>query len=731
MNNAAHPTANFRLWSGLTAIILFRSCFLASLVFSLNSLNELGTPVSILCLATTAGTIAGSFLATSTLLSRGFFTLIAVLTLTASLFLETLSRIAALGETPSFYSYAFSLHGYLALASFVLAAIAAWGFFRFRHTLTLEAGALLMLSIWLFAGHRNFHFDSPQMVNTLAWWFGVEPVTMLISIGVISFSAISLYLYFAATPIAGSGRKISQVRGNPRPLAAILIFLFVALTVALIAGSTNRHYTQLAKTMTGNGVGEDSQEGMSPLGFHSALGSTNQPAALLRLDGDYKENPWIPMLYLRESALSSFNGREMVMASRDFDQDVPGTSPSETFRGEEDTSLGTRVPLRQSVYLLTDHKLGFAVDYPITIDPVRNPNPARFKAAFRAYSMVPAFKLTDLAQAPVGNPAWSAATRAHYLLTHPDPRYAQLAQEVTKNFNQPIEKTVAIIQFLNKTAIYTLTPNHETKPEDDPVAPFLFGDHRGYCVHFAHAITYMLRSLGIPARIGTGYLTDLSQAKDGHTLLRMSDRHAWAEAFVQGYGWIPIDIQPEQVESHADTQVDMKVLEELMTLLEPGEDILPKDILKGEASETKPEIPLPSMRSMGLAALLLLVLLGALKVYLRLRWKLASQTNTRTRWAYTALSASLFDLGLRRQPGETRAEFKQRLIQELSLETLSLNTLQQKVAYSHTSNDSDGDAITKHMQADLQALQALPRWRRILANLNPASVFHYISGGSW
>ena len=37
-------------------------------------------------------------------------------------------------------------------------------------------------------------------------------------------------------------------------------------------------------------------------------------------------------------------------------------------------------------------------------------------------------------------------------------------------------------------------------------AAFLFGNFTGYCVHSAHASVYLWRSLGLPARIGTGYL---------------------------------------------------------------------------------------------------------------------------------------------------------------------------------------------------------------------------------
>ena len=128
----------------------------------------------------------------------------------------------------------------------------------------------------------------------------------------------------------------------------------------------------------------------------------------------------------------------------------------------------------------------------------------------------------------------------------------------------------------------------------------------------------MLRSLGIPARIATGYLTDLSQAKDGHILLRMSDRHAWAEAYITQKGWVPFDTQPEQVESHADTQVDLKLLEELMGLVGPGEELFDEDLLDGETGVIEPNsYPLPAKRYIYITVLGTFLFLLILKLYLR------------------------------------------------------------------------------------------------------------------
>ncbi|MFM1846972.1 MAG: hypothetical protein RL417_446, partial [Pseudomonadota bacterium] len=295
----------------------------------------------------------------------------------------------------------------------------------------------------------------------------------------------------------------------------------------------------------------------------------------------------------------------------------------------------------------------------------------------------------------------------------------------------PVEKAARLVEYLSKKAIYTLTPNHKTAPHEDPVAPFLFGDMRGYCVHFAHAVTYMLRSLGIPSRIATGYLTDLSQSKDGHILLRMSDRHAWAEVFIVGFGWVPFDVQPEQVESHGDTQVDMKLLEELMGSLEPGEEILPKDITRDEPRMEEPswiEKFHPGI-ALGLAVLILFVVVS-LKLFLRFGWLLpASPAATLRRCARATLS-TLYDRGYRRQKGETRAEFRARLTAELGISPVEITTALTPFIYAPAA-PAHLAAIRELHRRDRTVLARTPWYSKVAGFLNPSSVIAALLGERW
>ena len=720
-------------------IIVVRTIILALVVIGLNQVETLGTHPAILVGSVFLGTILASALACTTLTHRGFALVGVALVVIfwscsiAAAYIPIQTTLLVLSP------YSITLHGELILICIMVSATSTWCFWRIRETPTFELLIMLAGCILALSGHREFRLDSPKALSTIAWSLGIDQVYMFSAIGLLIAVLTLVYLSLASLPIR---QKIQRQWSIPLTTLGKRSILLSTTGVLLLLGIfiatfyfTYGHYHRISTARLGNGVGENSQEGLSPLGFHSALGSTNQPAALVRLEGDYRENPFTPMLYLRENALSTFNGHEMVIASAAFDTDVAGTSPNEPYDGKEDSDLTARVPISHSVYLLADHKIAMAIDYPISIRPLKNPNPAKFKGSYRAYSVVPGFSKEMIREASVGDPRWDTATREHYLQTHGDTRYQELALSIASSESAPIPKALALTQFLSKKSIYTLTPNHTVAKDADQTAPYLFGDLRGYCVHFAHAMVYMLRSLGIPARIGTGYLTDLSQAKDGHILLRMSDRHAWAEIYLTDYGWVPFDIQPEQVENHADTKVDLKLLEDLMGLLDPGEEILPKDLEKNEPSfesEWQWSLSLPWRKYLFGLTILLLTCTVVVKVLMRYSWILTQNPYKRIRASYIALACRLAEIGYSRLPGETRSEYRERLRIELGFDVLPMvDSLTRSVYQSTKASSLSTTEIDRLRNAGLSQFSNLPWYSRFIAALNPISVKRFLFPGGW
>ncbi len=88
--------------------------------------------------------------------------------------------------------------------------------------------------------------------------------------------------------------------------------------------------------------------------------------------------------------------------------------------------------------------------------------------------------------------------------------------------------------------------NAEDVPEgSDPVQYFLTQSRRGNAALYASATVQALRAQGIPARYVEGYyLPDSMVGEDGVVTLTGHDAHAWAEAYFDGIGWLPLDTVP-------------------------------------------------------------------------------------------------------------------------------------------------------------------------------------------
>jgi hypothetical protein len=105
------------------------------------------------------------------------------------------------------------------------------------------------------------------------------------------------------------------------------------------------------------------------------------------------------------------------------------------------------------------------------------------------------------------------------------------------------EAVMAVTTYLQRNYHYSL----DIPPVPagrDPVDWFLFDVKTGYCEQFATAAALMLRSLGIPARLATGYATGDYNTVLNQTVVRERDAHAWVEVYFQQHGWVPVDPTP-------------------------------------------------------------------------------------------------------------------------------------------------------------------------------------------
>jgi len=123
-----------------------------------------------------------------------------------------------------------------------------------------------------------------------------------------------------------------------------------------------------------------------------------------------------------------------------------------------------------------------------------------------------------------------------------DPRIAQLGQQWAAGERDPENIARTVETRFHKDFQYTLELLDSEVA--DPLAHFLFVRKKGHCEYFASSMAVMLRTMGIPARVATGFLGGVFNPLSGWQVVRASDAHSWVEAWIPGRGWMTFDPTP-------------------------------------------------------------------------------------------------------------------------------------------------------------------------------------------
>lgn len=92
--------------------------------------------------------------------------------------------------------------------------------------------------------------------------------------------------------------------------------------------------------------------------------------------------------------------------------------------------------------------------------------------------------------------------------------------------------------FREQPFVYTLKP---PLLGDEPIDEFLFSTRRGFCEHYSSTFVFLMRAVGIPSRVVTGYMGGEVNPITGTVLVHQFDAHAWTEVWFEGEGWVRID----------------------------------------------------------------------------------------------------------------------------------------------------------------------------------------------
>ncbi|MEM7624399.1 MAG: transglutaminase domain-containing protein [Planctomycetota bacterium] len=140
---------------------------------------------------------------------------------------------------------------------------------------------------------------------------------------------------------------------------------------------------------------------------------------------------------------------------------------------------------------------------------------------------------------------WNVETRRIRELAQSVIREAGLERDL-QALHTPDDLAIASVlaEYLREHYEYDLV-NPVPLRGQDPIVTFLFERRRGHCELFAAGLAAMCRSLGIPARLATGFRASEFNTIGGYYVVRQSNAHAWTEVDGgPGSGWVTFDSTP-------------------------------------------------------------------------------------------------------------------------------------------------------------------------------------------
>jgi hypothetical protein len=228
-----------------------------------------------------------------------------------------------------------------------------------------------------------------------------------------------------------------------------------------------------------------------------------------------------------------------------------------------------------------------------------------------------------------------------------------------------------------------------------------------------------MRSLGVPARVATGYAVSESARQGGSSLLLSgAASHAWPEVYIDGYGWVVLDVYPERALDPPEQPMDAD-LQRLLGELARGASPIPlsaTDLPK--IKELARRVTLTAGVWLFTLLALALLILYLVKLWRRLApvWAPAASLP---RVVYRAELDRLGELAIRRVPGESRETFAKRLGESLP----SLGPLTDAhVAAAFGRRQPEPQQLrdeAAHLRRDIRS--RFPLWRRFLGLITPWS----------
>lgn len=243
------------------------------------------------------------------------------------------------------------------------------------------------------------------------------------------------------------------------------------------------------------------------------------------------------------------------------------------------------------------------------------------------------------------------------------------------------EQIISYVQdYLTQNYNYSLDIA-ELPAGEDAVLNFLFESKTGYSPHYASAAVIMFRMFGIPSRYVVGYAASESlftRQSDGtyQAVLQSDNAHAWAEIYISGTGWIPVETTPGQLGMVQDIEFYGKQLSADSN--ETADSAQNQNEFKPSAEPEQPDEP-PHfgwliITAAGAAAIVAAVLMQRRRVR-DLGLNKRAEPSIRVRFIFAAYYRLLLRSGMPRSVESTSAEFAEWAVK--------LDTTLEKESFDH------------------------------------------------
>jgi tetratricopeptide (TPR) repeat protein len=285
-----------------------------------------------------------------------------------------------------------------------------------------------------------------------------------------------------------------------------------------------------------------------------------------------KKDPADDHILMRRSVLSGYSKKQGFYRIEEMDEKThPQRLPARPITLFPAEFKPARRVYQEYFLVNFDASAFIGMKEPVEIIPYESWDSSSFKSAYSVESLTGDMAFNN----ETGGVFWPTPQElglgekefAVYTTYGGDERIRLLAEEITQGIDSYDDKVNMIHNWLKYGEFrYSLKPG--IAPDGDQLAWFLYKSKKGYCSYYAFAMTLLLRSVGIPARVAAGFFIDPETVAFDYYPVRSDMAHAWVEVPFPGCGWMEFDPTSENLaegeEFRFSAGVDPNLFERLM-----------------------------------------------------------------------------------------------------------------------------------------------------------------------